>query len=276
MSAAEDYERLAMNLADRLAAHLGVLTRRCEHRVLMPGKGTNNEIDVVWEGNMDGALHRIVIECKHYKRRVNQGLLHQFRSVVDDIADGVPTTGVFVTTKGYQKGAKDLASTYDLVVLELREPDAADVDGVVTQIDIAIILRSPTILDLQVEPDAVALGENFSTEPFKADLLGISLEFPDGHTERLFDRLIAGEVSPLGQSPTPLHVVTRILPRGTVLRADKTAIPVRAVRASVGDSDSTASAIVGPGPDGIAHILKDAISGATVWFESDGSIRQVS
>ncbi|GMA85879.1 hypothetical protein GCM10025868_11290 [Angustibacter aerolatus] len=64
------------------------------------------------------SLQRVLFECKHYKRKVDQGKLHAFRSVLDDIQDAVPTYGVFVTTVGYQSGASSLPETYGLTVLE--------------------------------------------------------------------------------------------------------------------------------------------------------------
>jgi hypothetical protein len=34
--------------------------------------------------------------------------------------------------------------------------------------------------------------------------------------------------------------------------------------------------VIGPGAEGIAHVLKDAIPGATLWIERDGKIRVIN
>jgi hypothetical protein len=49
-------------------------------------------------------------------------------------------------------------------------------------------------------------------------------------------------------------------------------VAVNALVGVVGDSDSTSTATIGPGADGIAHMLSDTATGATVWFEKDGNI----
>ena len=46
--------------------------------------------------------------------------------MIDDISDGIQTTGVMVTRTGYQAGAKRVADTYGLIVVELRVPTPED------------------------------------------------------------------------------------------------------------------------------------------------------
>lgn len=242
----------------------------------MHGRGTDNEVDVLWEGQIDDSMQRIVIECKHYKRRVDQGRLHAFRSVLDDITDDVPTTGVFVTTQGYQSGAQSLAKTYGLVVLELRPPRKDDLVGRVTQIVVSMTARMEIVEDVHVDADWV------SKEAEPADNLAVAvdqawLDLPDGTTVPLRQSLTEGERSELGRPPTPPHRVRRDFPIGTTLRiGDQSIQRLRSIAAVVGDSDTKATHTIGPGADGIAHILKDAITGATVWFEKDGRITMVS
>jgi hypothetical protein len=143
------------------------------------------------------------------------------------------------------------------------------------QINLSITVRAPNVRDVTVEVDATQLGPVPLPETIPTDWTDAHLDLPDGSTTRLFDHLTLGELSPLGSPPTPPHTVTRVLPDGTRLRTAAGSLPVRTLRATVGDSDSTATTVVGPGPEGVAHILKDAISGATVWLQTDGSIRAV-
>lgn len=274
---AAEYELLTRRLAAELSDFYGVLTRRCEVRVVLPGYGTDNEIDVVWEGVIGGVEQRILIECKHYKRRVDQGKLHTFHSVVEDIVkrDGIPTVGVFVTTTGYQSGAQSLATAYDIVVLELRPPTPEDLKGRVTQIVYELVMRTEVVRDVQVE--AEWLGDPPANSSVAVDPATTMVEFPDGTSTSLRETLTAGECSPLGQRPTPPHPVSRHFSAQTFLRIDgERALEVRRISATVGDSDSRARHTVGPGPEGIAHVMRDAVSGSTVWFEKNGTIHAVA
>lgn len=143
---AVEYEKLAQALAGRLASALGNATEICEHDVKLTGRGTTNQIDVHWIGQINGQRHRILIECKRHKKPLEQSYVHAFRSVVDDIAaDGIATTGVFMHPVGYQRGAKRLAKTYDLVLLEVREPTDRDLDGRVLKINFEFIITTLTL-----------------------------------------------------------------------------------------------------------------------------------
>jgi hypothetical protein len=123
-----EYERLVEDLVGQLAVRAEVRSDRIERDAQVPGRGIVNQIDVLWDfADARGQPQRVVFEARSYRRRVEQGKLHAFRSVVDDIQDTArPVTGAMVTTVGYQSGAKDIASTYGLLVLELRAPTGAD------------------------------------------------------------------------------------------------------------------------------------------------------
>ena len=151
MRLSDEYELLTRELAEHLASFFGVLTTRCERNVRLKGRSTTNQIDVLWEGRIDDQPHRIICECKHHSRPVDQGRLHAFRSVVDDVATDVPTTGVFVTTQGYQSGALDVATTYDLVVLVVRPPKDQDLAGRLTRIDLAVTLRTEVVREVNLQ-----------------------------------------------------------------------------------------------------------------------------
>lgn len=269
MDESKEYELLTRELAEALARYFGVLTDKCVHDERMRGRATPNQIDVLWEGRLDGQRHRIVFECKHHKRPITQGLLHAFRSVLDDISDDVPTTGVFVSTNGYQSGAKSVASTYGIVVLELRPPQDRDLEGRLTQINLSFTLRCEVVREVQVVVEE--LEQVSGSLPVDPSLTWI--DRPDGSSSTLRAVLTAGENSPLGIPPTPPHRVVRRFEPGTILRTeDGQRVAIRAIIGVVGDSDSTSTATIGPGADGIAHILRDALTGATVWFEKDGKI----
>jgi hypothetical protein len=137
------YELLAQKLAQRLSDHFGADTEICKHNTKINGRGTNNQIDVIWVGTINGSRRRIIIECKHYADPIEQGLVHRFVSVLDDIKDPqLPTIGVFITPVGYQRGAKDLAAANDVFILEVREPSDADVEGLILKVTVGVVIQT--------------------------------------------------------------------------------------------------------------------------------------
>lgn len=127
-----EYEKLVLVVMTQLAQARGVTTTRLEHDVTLPGFATRNQIDVLWEFvDEEGRPLRVVIEARHLGRRIEQGRLHAFRSVIDDVSvDGVETRGLMVTTVGFQAGAKQIAEAYGIGLLELRKPREADWGGI--------------------------------------------------------------------------------------------------------------------------------------------------
>ena len=143
VNASRQYELLARDLAERLSSAAGAVTEQCRHDVRLAAGNTINQIDVYWVGLINGHRHRVLIECKHYNRRLVQEKVHSLRSVVRDsmAEDGIPTTGVLVTPVGYQRGAKNLAEVNEnIVLLALRPPTREDVAGRVLGFDYTIEL----------------------------------------------------------------------------------------------------------------------------------------
>jgi len=60
------------------------------------------EIDVYAEEMIKGRKHTILCECKHWKSRVPQNVIHGFRTVVADIG---ANTGYLISMNGFQTGS---------------------------------------------------------------------------------------------------------------------------------------------------------------------------
>lgn len=71
------------------------------------------ELDVYAEEIVKGRRYSIAIECKHWKNRVPQAIIHGFRTVIADIG---ANAGYIVSLNGFQSGA---FSASDLTNLEL-------------------------------------------------------------------------------------------------------------------------------------------------------------
>ncbi len=271
------YELLAQRLATQLSEALGAATETCLHNIRLPGRATPNEIDVLWIGTLNGVRQRILIECKNHGRTIEQGRVHAFRSVVADIAeDGIPTTGVFVTPKGYQRGGKRIAETYDLVLLELREPTDADLAGRIVRLDINIEMRTVAFNDVHFE--WVREPSDVYWPPFLADMAFIAA--PDGGERIPAQLLLAGQ---LGQTideqleaaeDAPVCTVEFGRPHDVIIDGAVVGT-AQSISATPTQSTTHASTSVGPGREGIAHLVKDTLGGQMAWFTKDGAVRVI-
>jgi hypothetical protein len=268
---AAEYERLAQGIAIRLAEFFGGATETCQHNMILEGRGTNNQIDVMWLGTMNGVRRRILIECKNYRRALDQGRIHAFTNVVRDVSfDGVPTVGVVVTPSGYQRGARDLAAAYDIIILELRRPLESDFADRIVRMDINMEIKSIGFDAVEFQwvskdPDAYA----------SPTLLELAMLTPlSGGACIAVRRLLALR---LGGTPSEQFEASLRGPRCSVQLSEphigEQLGQVIAVAGTARAMSQRESFSLGPGREGIAHVLIDALNGVTAWFTVDGKTR---
>jgi len=80
------------------------------------------ELDVYAEESIDGRRYSIICECKHWRSRVPQTVVHGFRTVVGDLGANL---GLIVASSGFQSGAGP-AATYTNVKLVTWEEFQAE------------------------------------------------------------------------------------------------------------------------------------------------------
>ena len=115
-----EYEQFTRKVFAGLSSQKRVKTIKLQHNVkLLGNSGTRHQIDVYWEYEKDGQLHKVAIECKNYSKNVPIGKVRDFYGVIDDI-DGLQ--GIMITRKGFQDGAKKYASSKNIYLKELRAP----------------------------------------------------------------------------------------------------------------------------------------------------------
>ena len=115
-----EYEQFARKVFAGLSSQKRVKTIKLKHNVkLLGNSGTRHQIDVYWEYEKDGQLHKVAIECKNYSKNVPIGKVRDFYGVIDDI-DGLQ--GIMITRKGFQDGAKKYAASKNIHLKELRAP----------------------------------------------------------------------------------------------------------------------------------------------------------
>lgn len=265
----DEYERLVENLVADLVPRAGVTTERIERDVQVAGRSTSNQIDVLWDlTDANGQPTRIVFEAKSHKRPIDQGRLHAFRSVVDDIQDdGRPVSGVMVTTVGYQKGARSVTSTYGLVVLELRAPTAADMAGRVESVHVTIVAQALVVRDVRF--DAIEVYDEAAAG--LVEIGQVELEGPAGRVP-LDRHLLDGEIGTLG-APRPPHTIRRVFdPPADLWVGGVRAATVQAVEAVVGDEMAPPATFVVGGLRDVAWMIRNALTGARAWIAEDGRI----
>lgn len=76
------------------------------------------ELDIYAEESVNGRSYSIAVECKHWKKRVPQTVIHAFRTVVSDI--GV-NKGYIVSMEGFQFGAFSASELTNIEIVTWEE-----------------------------------------------------------------------------------------------------------------------------------------------------------
>lgn len=265
-----EYERLTRDLVQRISDLSPLATTRLEHNVVLPGRASPHQIDVLWEFTTPtGAAQRIILECKHRTGSLEQNDMLAFKGVVDEVAfNSIPTSGVVVHLTGYQRGAKLIADTYGVIILELRSPDEDDLKGRLTTFEFLIVPRWP-----------VAKDWHFDLTELLSDALGspvldeaVEVEDATGDRQKVKDLLLRGEITP-GSELTPLHPVTHGFdPPALVLVDGQPAGRVGSISATVGEEQADPLAFTIDGRRTLAWMVKATLGGARAWFSTDGQI----
>jgi hypothetical protein len=262
-----EYERLTQWIVASVAAVSAVTTLRIERHVQLAGRATNKWVDVFWEFRTgDGVIHRMLFECRSYSRRLTQDALHAWRSVVDDLAtEDVEYTGVVVTRTGYQAGARHVADTYGLIILELRPPTEADLANRVLEINLTLKFRMPVIKDVTFEVvDRLDVDGPLDTK-------STFIEIGASETRRLEDVLLFGELAAWDEPPRALHDIERnFAPHAKVIVGNAVVGTVATIRAAVGEFEAVPDQVRIGGREILAAFVRNALDGRCAWFAVDG------
>src|SRR5215831_699698 len=141
-----DHEIVSKDIFEAILKQETVQNLEVRHNVIIEGKSTKHQIDVYWKFTAASMTYFTVIQVKKEKRKVSQGDMFTFKGVLDDIP-GRPK-GLFVSQRGYQKGALKVAEGYDIVPYELSEV-TTQAALELTTLSIALIKLRPEILSLE-------------------------------------------------------------------------------------------------------------------------------
>lgn len=102
----EQYEDLLRYVYQQLS-WLNDKKVKVERNVFIIGKsGVKHQIDVYYEFEFNDIKHKVIIECKNHKRKVDKSMIQSFKAVVDEIGN---CTGIFASSSGFQSGAIEYA-----------------------------------------------------------------------------------------------------------------------------------------------------------------------
>ena len=145
MSPYTEFERFTQRIYQKLVNNDVIKPIIVQHNVKLKGKsGCEHQIDVYWEYEIDGYLHRVAIECKNYDTLVPIGKVRDFFGVLQDLNN---VRGIIVSSKGYQEGAKKFANYYDISLKALRRPGWNESIGSITTTTHADIRHTLFLID---------------------------------------------------------------------------------------------------------------------------------
>ncbi|EBQ4755803.1 restriction endonuclease [Salmonella enterica subsp. diarizonae] len=93
----------------------GVEVRR---NVVLKGLKGEYQIDVFYQFENAGFIHRVAIECKYHNRPLDRDTIMPFCNKITDIGNII---GVIVSKSGYQSGAKEYAEKHGITLLTTED-----------------------------------------------------------------------------------------------------------------------------------------------------------
>jgi hypothetical protein len=156
-----EYERFVRDIVQVLLRADGLETVSVQHSVKVRGRSREHQIDVYWEYRLGGVVHRVIMNCKNYKSRVEVTDVLTLSGV---LADMPGTLGLIVTTVGFQKGAIEYAQEHAIGLKIIRPPHDDDWEGRIREFHIDVRLDVPELLDVAVGLNRPWVEENLGEQ----------------------------------------------------------------------------------------------------------------
>lgn len=127
-----EFELFTQRIYQKLVNNDVLKPTTVQHNVKLKGKsGCEHQIDVYWEYEIAGNMHRVAIECKNYESLVPLGKVRDFQGVLSDLND---VRGIMVSRKGYQNGARKFAAEYGISLKVVHQPEWNETIGSITTV----------------------------------------------------------------------------------------------------------------------------------------------
>jgi len=111
----QDFESYVQYVYSTLLNLRGEKTQVSRRTTFQLATGDSYEVDVYYEFSKVGVRHRVAIECKDWKRPVDQGKILEFHQKIKNIGHDV--VGVVVSRSGYQAGVEKVAARHNISLL---------------------------------------------------------------------------------------------------------------------------------------------------------------
>ncbi|UUZ84040.1 restriction endonuclease [Paenibacillus sp. P26] len=145
------YETLAQKVFSEILNQESVRNIQVQHNVVLEGRTTSHQIDVYWEFEVGGIKYTTIVQAKDWTSDVPQGEMLKFKAIIDDLPN--QPRGIFITKKGYQSGAIDVAKANGIILYQLREPNEEDWEGKIKTVRITMHILSSRNTEFNVIPD---------------------------------------------------------------------------------------------------------------------------
>jgi hypothetical protein len=122
-----DFELFVKSIYQEIITQEKYENIKIEHDVKIEGRsGQFHQIDIYWEFLVAGVMHKVAVECKDYTSPVSIGKIRDFFGVLEDIGN---MAGIFITKKGYQRGAIKYAESKGISLKTVQEPTEEDINS---------------------------------------------------------------------------------------------------------------------------------------------------
>lgn len=167
-----EFERFTQRIYQKLVNNDVLKPTTVMHNVKLKGKsGCEHQIDVYWEYEIAGNMHRVAIECKNYDSLVPVGKVRDFYGVLSDLNN---VNGIMVSKKGFQNGAKKYATEYGISLKELRRPGWNEIIG-----SIKTVVHAETFHTLYLFDDEWVKEQNIDLDKIRSFYANLQFDKAD-------------------------------------------------------------------------------------------------
>jgi restriction endonuclease len=268
------YELLTKEIFETLLRDNGA-TINVQHNVEIQGKAFKHQIDVYWEYQIAGIIHKVAIECKNYDSNVSVAKIRDFYGVLSDIGN---VNGIMVSKNGFQKGAKEFAEYYGINLRELREPTDQDWKGRLKTIQINMNIVMPQVKSRKFNIDEKWVKENIElpkSGDFSYKISGMANEIwiVDGNGNQIKNMYQLDNELPHNWEKEEDIQHTYKFEDGYLVVEKYGKIKLNSIEYVYDVLKGEQKPLIIDGTASAKAILKDAITGEIKFFNKDGTIK---
>ncbi|MEH2363873.1 restriction endonuclease [Nostoc sp.] len=157
-----EYELFVRDIQQILLKAQALETIRVDHNIKLKGvSDQEHQIDIYWEYRIAGVTHRVALECKLHKTRIDLSVVRDFWGVLDDVSG---LRGVIISPVGFTSGAKKYATSKGIGLKVVREAKDTDYKERLKAIHINVTARLALNPRLQMNLDESWLASNLTSQ----------------------------------------------------------------------------------------------------------------